>query len=690
MKWNLFGLAKDTLTYIAEKKYLSTLAKEKTNYHDWITSEEKKNLINLVESQVPYVVWKSKEGVLSKEALERIHLYFIEHPEVLVVYGDEDVISKDGERSCPWYKPDWSPDTYMDYYYIGGLVAVRRKVAEEVLGEKIVTLSRNENSMVELATVVIEYEETDHWYDDISSILIQVGGFRYHCQTIGHIPYILYHHWEENVIPLKKDSENSVEWIGKNPTNKNSLNENCNENNYTNFQRSDWVQSAMWKKYGAIPMNQSLLPQEVQVAKEQVENQVSIIIPSKDNPEILKQCLDSIIKFKDTSIKEIIVVDNGSTEQNKKKIETYLLERNHQLEIRYLYHPMEFNFSIMCNLGAESATGQIFLFLNDDVELGTQDCIRDMAYKAAQSFTGAVGLKLYYPGTKKIQHAGVSNIPIGPIHKLQFLQDNQIYYYGRNIANHNLLAVTGACLMVEKEKFYQVGGFFEGLKIAFNDIELCFKLHEKGYKNVVVNRKSAYHHESLSRGDDNDSMDKITRLMKERNFLYQLHEKMEGEDCFYPKQLNRDGLDCRIRPAYITCRNKPQPQSWEKCHLDNYKEDNCLMFRLDNCNLHKLSGYGVVIGDNNACYEKYILLKHKIDEETLEEKRNVYCMKTKEQYTPDLEENMEDQKNVGLSGFWIEQPFTNIPSGEYFVGMMARNRTGRLKLVNWSNRTIIV
>ena len=96
--------------------------------------------------------------------------------------------------------------------------------------------------------------------------------------------------------------------------------------------------------------------------------------------------------------------------------------------IRYVYEPAEFKFSTMCNRGAELADGKLLLFLNDDIELCENDWLDKMVSRALQPYVGSVGLKLYYPDSVKIQHDGIVNLPVGPVHKLQFMEDDRSYY----------------------------------------------------------------------------------------------------------------------------------------------------------------------------------------------------------------------------------------------------------------------
>ena len=142
---------------------------------------------------------------------------------------------------------------------------------------------------------------------------------------------------------------------------------------------------------------------------------VSIVIPSKDNPSVLERCLKSIVRWtKDISC-EVIVVDNGSSSENKTELEKLQQEYG----FSYIYQPMEFNFSKMCNMGAALAEYSLLLFLNDDCEVRGAKWLSHMASLAAVKTAGAVGAKLYYPESKRIQHCGIYNIQVGPLSSLR-------------------------------------------------------------------------------------------------------------------------------------------------------------------------------------------------------------------------------------------------------------------------------
>lgn len=294
--------------------------------------------------------------------------------------------------------------------------------------------------------------------------------------------------------------------------------------------------TSMFFAFGTLP---EWLPEDKQPF-------VSVIILSKDQFDILKQCIESIkIKSKYNKY-EIIIVDNGSIEETKKKTEAYALENGYC----YLYQPMEFNYSAMCNLGAAQAKGDFFLFMNDDVEVDDSLFIEKMLRYASLSHVGAVGAKLLYPNSDIIQHVGITNQDCGPSHKLATYSDNINYYFGRNRLNYNVLAVTGACMMTAREKYFQVGGFDDKMGVSYNDVDLCVSLFEAGYYNVICNDTRLYHHESLARGEDRLDEIKSERLLRERNCFYERHSWLKDGDPFYSPNLIQDTLLFRSNILY--------------------------------------------------------------------------------------------------------------------------------------------
>jgi len=601
------------MAYGLDKQYEKKCASRKILYKDWVLSMEEAESSSAGERAEAVFLSDAENGAWADGAKERAEAFLSAHPEVCVVYGDEDVETTPGQYENPWLKPCWSPDTYLWKDYLGEAVAVRKSF----------------------------YEKAEEKSRD--GLLKAAGGFTKGCQSIAHINGILFHR--------------KTDW-------------------FTGETNSSMTRE---KKAGGQT--------DCRDAKKQGMPYISVIIPSKDNAVVLKKCLDTLKKTAADISYEVLLVDNGSGEAVKKKIEEM---RADAPDILYIYEPMEFNFSKMCNLGAERAKGSLLLFLNDDIEATHTGWLSDMAKLAERPHVGAVGCKLLYPDTDKIQHAGITNLPMGPVHKLQFLRDNKCYYDNRNRGIRNVSAVTAACLMVRREVFEEAGGFCESMQVAFNDVDFCFTLLEKGYYNAVCNHIHLLHHESMSRGAD-ESEEKLKRLHRERTMLYDRHPGLNGKDPFYHDWLNRTGLDTRIQPAYrsgreiadVQAAKEVAKESNEAYVLKNARKDRCLLVRIEAADASHISGYGVVLGSDNACFNGKLLLERKGRQPA------VYELDFTEQYRQDLQENMPDQKNVALCGFHVNiaEP---LPEGEYRIGMLATDKISGSSLMNYSNRTFIV
>ncbi len=269
---------------------------------------------------------------------------------------------------------------------------------------------------------------------------------------------------------------------------------------------------------------------------------VSIVIPSRDHFEYLENCVGAIISRTKWPNYEIIVVDNGSCRFEQIRIADFL-ERTGCAQ--YIYRPMEFNFSKMCNIGAETSKGEYLVLLNDDVIITQDDWIDRMIDSAQLSHVGAVGVKLLHPDGK-IQHCGVGNMAEGPSHFLYLMEDDRTYQFGLNRVPSDVLAVTAACLMVKKSRYDEVGGMDESFAVTYNDVDFCLKLFEAGYFNVLRADVSLIHDESASRGRDILDEEKLKRLSVEQDRLYEKHGMVRGDDPFYSRNLSQWSADGTI------------------------------------------------------------------------------------------------------------------------------------------------
>lgn len=263
---------------------------------------------------------------------------------------------------------------------------------------------------------------------------------------------------------------------------------------------------------------------------------VSIIIPTKDHYEDLKQCITSVIEKTIYKNYEIIIVDNGSTDKDVINYEKELEKKYKNIKILDL--PVEFNFSYLNNEAVKKSKGEYIILLNNDTKLITSDWIGRMLSYACIDHVGTVGAKLLYED-KTIQHAGIV-AGLGGIaaHAYVGYPENDFGLYKDLNLPRNVIGNTAACFMISRKKYKEVGGLEEKLKVAYNDVDFNFKLYDKGYYNVFLPSVELIHYESKSRGFDT-SGEKYKRFLDESNLTYEKWEKYIDRDPFYNENYSK-------------------------------------------------------------------------------------------------------------------------------------------------------
>ena len=291
---------------------------------------------------------------------------------------------------------------------------------------------------------------------------------------------------------------------------------------------------------------------------------ISIVIANKDHAEDLRRCVSSILEKSTYDNYEIIIVENNSTTPEIKKYYGELLECDYDEavataqtkvlhckngKISVVIYEGTFNYSAVNNLGVSYADGEYILLLNNDTEVITVNWMEELLMYAQRQDVGAVGAKLYY-GDKTIQHAGVviglgAHRTAGHTHYKQSRQN--LGYMGRLCYAQDVSAVTGACLMVKKSLYEEVGGLEEGFAISLNDVDFCLKLREKNLLNVFTPFAELYHYESVSRGLD-DNGEKAERYNRESaKFREKWKDVLEKGDPYYNPNFSLDRSDFSLR-----------------------------------------------------------------------------------------------------------------------------------------------
>lgn len=263
---------------------------------------------------------------------------------------------------------------------------------------------------------------------------------------------------------------------------------------------------------------------------------VSILIPNKDHVDVLSRCIDSILAKSTYDAYEILIIENNSTRQ---ATFDYYRKLESDRRIRTITCVTDWNYSYINNYGVREARGEYLLFLNNDTEVITPDWIEQMLCFAKRDDVGAVGVKLLYPdGT--IQHGGVTLGVRGVAgHAFHGAPGDARGYMDRLVTTQDLTAVTAACMMVPAAVFSAVGGFDETYRVAFNDTDLCMRIRQRGYLIVFDPHVSLYHYESKSRGQDEESPEKLQRFYGESmQFQKQWCKELEMGDPYYNPHLS--------------------------------------------------------------------------------------------------------------------------------------------------------
>ena len=273
------------------------------------------------------------------------------------------------------------------------------------------------------------------------------------------------------------------------------------------------------------------------------KDKISIVIPNKDHAEDLRRCVTSIVTKASYENYELVIVENNSKE--KETFEYYKELESTLPNVKIVNYKGGFNYSKICNLGVKNATGEYILLLNNDTEVISRNFMEELLMYAQREDVGAVGAKLYF-GDYTIQHAGIV-IGLGAHrsagHTHYGLSKDNLGYMGRLCYAQNVTAVTGACLMVKKSLYDEVGGLEEKLSVALNDVDFCMKLRKKGLLNIFTPFAQLFHYESKSRGSDIDGQDdaRAGRYEKECEFFKKKWKKeLEKGDPYYNPNFSLD------------------------------------------------------------------------------------------------------------------------------------------------------
>ncbi len=441
--WKLWLLLQDSHREVA-KQWIESLSVDQKRIRTAFLGGEAERFSELVDRvSGDFCILFPSGDTLSPNALWEIASTLHLESDADVLYSDEDKFNIQKEhRQQPWFKPDWSPDLLLSVNYLQPLI-VRKSILEESID--------------------------NNWPPDAVPNLWDLAlRCSDNARKVVHIPKVLYH---RSAFPLNADSlPNEGENAVISHLQRRGIEDPRVVQSDRGILRFDWS------------IRQAL---------------VSIIIPTRDNYRFLRKCLAGVLKHTDYRNLEVIVVDNGSV---KPETASYYEQLRTDPRVRILTYDEPFNFSKANNLGVKHAHGEHLLFLNDDIEVFDSDWLEELVRWSQRPEIGAVGTKLLFPDGR-VQHAGIVLGLGGQAgHVFRDLREGESGLFGSTDWYRNYLAVTGACMMIERRVYDEVGGYNEAYQLAFGDVELCLRIRQHGYRVVYTPFARLIHHESVSRG----------------------------------------------------------------------------------------------------------------------------------------------------------------------------------------------
>jgi glycosyltransferase involved in cell wall biosynthesis len=453
-----------------------------------------------------WVALLDQDDVIAPHALALIAATVNKHPDAGLIYSDEDKLDDQELRCRPFFKPDWNPELLLGQNCVSHLGVYRRSLLREIGGFR-------------------EGFEGSQDYD-----LVLRCAEKLRPTQIRHIPRVLYH-WRmiEGSVAAVAEAKPYAPVAARRAI-------------------ADHLQRrGIAGRVEACPENREW--HRVVYDLPQPPPLVSIIIPTRDRLPLFRRCIHSIREETLYSPFEIIIVDNGSAEEETRR---FLQSIGQKTNVTVVQDEGEFNFSRLINRGAELARGELLAFLNNDIEAKERNWLREMVSNAVRAEVGAVGARLWYPDGR-LQHGGVilglngvashafhrfPPQPIAPMHRTFVLAQNTS-------------AVTAACMVTRKDIFSDLGGFDENLPRNFNDVDFCMRLRERGWLIVWTPYANLIHHESATRGHEAHAENR-ERLFREASYMEKKWSAQILRDPYYSPNLSlhSGGFDLAFPPRW--------------------------------------------------------------------------------------------------------------------------------------------
>ena len=453
-----------------------------------------------------WIALLDQDDLLPEHALALVAAAINSHPAAGLIYSDEDKIDENGQRCRPYFKSDWNPELLLGQNCVSHLGVYRHTVVREVGGFR----EGLEGSQ--------DYDLTLRCTEKLRPTQIK------------HIPRVLYH-WRmiKGSVAAAAEAKPYAPVAARRAI-------------------ADHLQRrGIAGRVESCPENREW--HRVVYDLPQPPPLVSIIIPTRDRLPLLRRCIHSIREETLYSPFEIIIIDNGSAEEETRR---FLQSIGQEMNVTVVQDEGEFNFSRLINRGAELARGEILAFLNNDIEAKERNWLHEMVSNAVRAEVGAVGARLWYPDGR-LQHGGVvlglngvashafhrfPPQPIAPMHRTFVLAQNTS-------------AVTAACMVTRRDIFSDLDGFDENLPGNFNDVDFCLRLRERDWLIVWTPYANLIHHESATRGRDTDANDR-EQLFREASYMEKKWSAQILRDPYYSPNLSLHsrGFDLAFPPRW--------------------------------------------------------------------------------------------------------------------------------------------
>ncbi|MBE7212138.1 MAG: glycosyltransferase [Gluconacetobacter diazotrophicus] len=413
---------------------------------------------------------------LAPTALYELAVLLDADPALALIYTDEDAVDHDGSRSAPLFKTGWSPDMLFHGDTVGQFVVLRRELVAAAGGLRAEAGAHARYELMLRATADLPPAR------------------------IAHLPRVLFHRGRQPGRPLPFPRERAI-----------AIHQDIRRIAAARLRdvapdtriEDSYLGGEVWPRL-VYPLPDALPT-------------VSVLVPTRDQPELLDACVSGLLSRTDHPAMEVLVADNGSVEPDTAAV---LRRLGRNPRVRVLPAPGPFNWSALNNRLAAAATGNVLVLMNDDVAPLDPDWLRELLRQLNRPGVGIAGARLLYPDDT-LQHGGVVLTNDAATHVLRSARTEQSGYRGQLAMARDMSAVTGACLAIRRDLFHALGGADESLPRTANDVELCLRARAAGHRVVWTPHAVLRHVDGASRGADGATASRLMGSWRDLGRVYE-------------------------------------------------------------------------------------------------------------------------------------------------------------------------